>query len=228
MIDVTSAESIAAMAAKVEGEIGADGLDGLVNNAGVGIAGPLETLPIDDFRRQIEINLTGQVAVTQALLPVLRKARGRIVFISSIGGRMALPFNAPYHASKFGIEAVGDSLRQELRPWGIEVVLVEPGAVATSIWESGRRTAEEVAERTPDSQQRLYGERIEQFREAIRKTEERGIEPRVVADVISEALTSERPRTRYLVGTDAKLQARLRPLLGDRLFDRLIARELRR
>ena len=117
MLDVTDGAQIAAAAARIEAE--ADGgLDGLVNNAGVAIPGPLETLPLEDFRRQVEVNLTAQVAVTQAMLPAIRRAGGRIVFLSSIGGRIAFPLNGAYHAAKFGIEAVGDVFRQELRPVG--------------------------------------------------------------------------------------------------------------
>mgnify|MGYP005812392829 CR=1 FL=1 len=144
-LDVTDADHLAAAAARVEAA--GEGLDGLVNNAGVAIPAPLETIPIEDLRRQIEVNLIAQVAVTQALLPELRRARGRIVFIASIGGRIAFPLNGPYHAAKFGIEAVGDVFRQELRPWGLRVSIVEPGSIATPIWERGTTTAEAVQER---------------------------------------------------------------------------------
>jgi NAD(P)-dependent dehydrogenase (short-subunit alcohol dehydrogenase family) len=226
-LDVTEPEQIAAAAARVEEE--AEGaLDGLVNNAGVAIPGPLETLPLDDFRRQLEVNLTGQLAVTQALLALIRRGRGRIVFISSIGGRIALPFAGAYHAAKFGIEAVGDVLRQELRPWGIAVSLVEPGSIATPIWDKGEEEAERMAERTPAAQDDLYGEQLETFRGAVRRTAERGIEPEAVAKPVRHALTARRPRTRYLVGRDAVVQARMRPLLGARVFDRLVAREMNR
>jgi NAD(P)-dependent dehydrogenase (short-subunit alcohol dehydrogenase family) len=227
-IDVTDPGSIAAAVEVVEAERGEEGLQGLVNNAGVAIPGPLETLPLDDFRRQLEVNLTGQLAVTQALLALIRRGRGRIVFISSIGGRIALPFAGAYHAAKFGIEAVGDVLRQELRPWGIAVSLVEPGSIATPIWDKGEEEAERMAERTPAAQDDLYGEQLETFRGAVRRTAERGIEPEAVAKPVRHALTARRPRTRYLVGRDAVLQARMRPLLGARVFDRLVAREMNR
>ena len=119
MLDVTDAGQIADAAERIGAEVGEAGLDGLVNNAGIAVPGPLETLPIDDFKRQIEVNLTAHVAVTQAMLPAIRRARGRIVFITSIGGLMAFPMFGAYHAAKFGLEAVGDVFRQELRPWGI-------------------------------------------------------------------------------------------------------------
>ena len=226
-LDVTDAGSIAGAAEHVAGACGESGLDGLVNNAGTAFAGPLEYLPIDDLRKQIEINLIGQVAVTQALLPALRKARGRIVFVSSVGGRIALPFNGAYNASKFGIEAVGDSLRQELRPWGMEVVLVEPGAVATPIWDKGVARADEVVDLDSDDDP-LYGSRLRRFRDLALEIGRGGVHPDEVATVIEEALTKETPRTRYLVGRDAKLRARLRRIVPDRTFDRLVARQIDR
>jgi NAD(P)-dependent dehydrogenase (short-subunit alcohol dehydrogenase family) len=224
MLDVTDSEQIAAAAERVGKEVGEAGLDGLVNNAGIAVLSPLETIPIDDLRRQLEVNLISQVAVTQAMLPLIRRATGRVVFISSIGGRMSLPFGGPYHASKYGIESVADCLRQELRPWGIEVALIEPGSIDTSIWERGERIADEVSDRAPAAQEELYGKTIERFRVAVKKTAARGIEPDKVARTIALALSASRPRTRYLVGLDARGQALLSRLLPDRLLDRIIAR----
>jgi NAD(P)-dependent dehydrogenase (short-subunit alcohol dehydrogenase family) len=226
MLDVTDPTQIAAAASRIAGETGDAGLDGLVNNAGVGILGPLETLPIEELRRQLEVNLIAQVAVTQAVLPLVRGARGRIVFVSSIGGLMALPFGGPYHASKFGVEAVADSLRQELRPWGIGVVVIEPGSIDTPIWERGARIADEVEKRAPAAQQELYSETIERFRDAVRRTAARGIAPERVAKAIERALSARRPRTRYLVGLDARGQALARRLLPDRALDRIVARAM--
>jgi NAD(P)-dependent dehydrogenase (short-subunit alcohol dehydrogenase family) len=221
-LDVTDAGQIAAAAERISVEPGA-GLDGLVNNAGVAIPSPLETMPIDDFRQQIEVNLTGQVAVTQALLPSIRRARGRVVFISSIGGRIAFPLTGAYHAAKFGIEAVGDSFRQELRSWGIAVSIVEPGSIDTPIWERGERSAEEIGGRSPE-REALYGKAIKSYRKLIRDTAERGIPPEKVARVVEHALSAGRPRSRYLVGLDAKVQARVRPLIPTPIFDRIVAR----
>jgi len=225
-IDVTDPASIAAAATQLDSELGDSGLDGLVNNAGVAVPGPLETLPIPDLRRQLEINLIGQVEVTQAMLPAIRRAGGRTVFVSSVGGRTALPFTGAYHASKFGIEAIGDSLRQELRPWGLRVSLVEPGAVATPIWEKGQGAADEITERAPEQHDRLYGATIERYRETVRKIAARGVPPEQVAEAIEHALSARKPKTRYLVGREAKIQARLGAILPDRVFDRLIAREM--
>jgi len=220
MLDVTDATAIAAAASLVERECDS-GLDGLVNNAGVAIPSPLETIPIEEFRRQIEVNLTGQVAVTQALLPSIRRARGRVVFISSIGGRIAFPLTGAYHAAKFGVEAVGDVLRQELRRWGISVSIVEPGSIDTPIWERGERKANELEHPVREE---LYGAAIESYRKVVRQLAERGIAPEKVAKAIERALTARRPRTRYLVGIDAKLQARARPFIPTRTFDRVVAR----
>ena len=224
MLDVTDPAQIAAAAERVGGEVGEAGLDGLVNNAGIAVPGPLEALPIDDFRRQVEVNLTAQVAVTQAMLPAIRAAHGRIVFITSIGGRMAFPMFGAYHAAKFGLEAVGDVFRQELRPWGIEVAIVEPGSIATPIWERGQEEAEAFIAGASEEQERLYGQAIAAYREVARRTGERGIAPERVAKAIEHALSARRPRTRYLVGLDAKGQARLKAILPARLVDRLVAR----
>ena len=225
ILDVTEAEQIAAAVERVGAE--AEGrLDGLVNNAGIAIPGPLETLPLDDFRRQIEVNLTAQVGVTQALLPLLRQARGRTVFISSIGGRIAFPLNGAYHAAKFGLEAVGDVLRQELRPWGMPVSIVEPGSIDTPIWERGERTSEEIEARAHPDQEALYGEAIAGFRKLVKKLADRGMPPEQVAKAVARALEARRPRARYLVGRDARLQARLKTVLPTPVFDRIVARTL--
>jgi len=227
MLDVTDLAQVAAAAELVGERAGEGGLDGLVNNAGIAVLSPLETVPLEDFRRQIEVNLTGQVAVTQAMLPLLRRVTGRVVFVSSIGGRMALPFGAPYHAAKFGVEAVADCLRQELRPWKIDVAVIEPGSIDTPIWKRGERIADEVAARAPAAQEELYGETIERFRAAVRRTAERGIAPDKVARAVAHALTAHRPRTRYVVGVDARGQALLRRLLPDRALDAVVRRAMR-
>ena len=222
LLDVTDAEQIAAAAQRVEAE--ADGLDGLVNNAGIAVPGPLETLPIEDFRRQVDVNLNAQVAVTQALLPAIRRARGRIVFITSIGGLMAFPMFGAYHAAKFGLEAVGDVFRQELRPWGIKVAVVEPGSIATPIWERGEAEVDAIATRARDGHTDLYGKAIDTYREVARKTGARGIPPEKVAVKIERALSARRPRTRYLVGADARGQAFASRVLPDRVVDWIVAR----
>src|SRR5215203_823326 len=223
-LDVTEPEQIAA-AAELIGREAEGGLGGLVNNADVAIPGPLETIPLEDFRRQIEVNLTAYVAVAQAMLPSIRRAEGRLVFLSSIGGRVAFPFGGPYHASKFATEAIGDVFRQELRPWGIKVAIIEPGSIDTPIWDRGQRKSAEIEAKAPRTNL-LYGAAIEKFRKVIEDTAERGIPPEKVANAIAHALESNRPKSRYLVGLDAKVQARLKPLIPTSLFDKIVARQL--
>jgi NAD(P)-dependent dehydrogenase (short-subunit alcohol dehydrogenase family) len=224
ILDVTDGEQVAAAAELIEREA-EGGLDGLVNNAGVAVPGPLETVPLEDLRHQLEVNLVAYVAVTQAMLPQIRRAEGRVVFLSSIGGRVAFPFGGPYHASKFATEAIGDVFRQELRPWGLKVSIIEPGSIDTPIWERGRRKAEDVEAKAPRTNL-LYGAALDKFRKVIEDTAERGIPPDKVARAISHALESPRPRSRYLVGLDAKVQARLKPFIPTALFDRIVARQL--
>src|SRR4051794_2335311 len=159
-LDVTDADQIAAAAALVESELGAEPLRGIVNNAGIGIGGPLEALDLDDFRRTIEGNTTGQLAVTKAFLPLLRRSRGRIVNMSSIGGRVAQPFGGPYIASKFALEGITDVLRVELLEWDIDVIAIEPGTIATPIWEKSSREADDVLEKLTPELRELYGKRL--------------------------------------------------------------------
>jgi len=214
LLDVTDPEQIRSAAE------GVDELAGLVNNAGIAVAAPLEFLPPDDLRRQLDVNVIGQVAVTQAFLPAIRRGRGRVVFIGSIAGRSALPFLGAYAASKHALEAVADSLRVELRPFGIAVSIVQPGSIKTPIWTRDRPDPSEEA-------MALYGERIEAFRRIALKRGSTGAPPEAVAKVVEEALTAERPHTRYLVGRDAKLRAgfeRLPDRLRDRIYERVLLR----
>jgi NAD(P)-dependent dehydrogenase (short-subunit alcohol dehydrogenase family) len=192
----------------------------------VAVAGPIEFIPVDEFRHQLDVNVVGQVAATQAFLPALRKARGRVVNMGSIGGRVALPLLAPYAASKFALEAITDSLRRELRPWGMEVSIVEPGGIATPIWDKARAANEALAARMPPETEQLYGKLIDKARSETAELSRTGVPAVKVAEAVAHALTAEKPKTRYLVGRDAKLRARLAALLPDRTFDALIARAL--
>jgi NAD(P)-dependent dehydrogenase (short-subunit alcohol dehydrogenase family) len=222
-IDVTDADQIAA----AREALGDEPLAGLVNNAGIAVAAPLEFLPIDRLRQQLEINLIGQAAVMQAFLPALRRGGGRIVNVSSIGGRVGLPLVGAYNASKFGLEGLSDSLRRELRPQGVDVILIEPGGVKTPIWKKGEELADEMLEDVPPEAERLYGRLIAAVRTGTQRiARETGIEPSEVAEVIGRALTSSRPRARYLVGNDAKQRAVVAKLLPARVMDRLISRAL--
>lgn len=226
MLDVTDAATIEAAAALVERETGAGGLAGLVNNAGISVAGPMEFVLIEELRRQLEVNVIGQVAVTQALMPLLRRGRGRIVNIGSVGGRLATPYLGPYSASKYAMEAISDAQRIELRPWGLHVAIVEPGSIATPIWEKGQAEADRLERLLPPRAHALYDAAIAAVRAVARETEARGIPPDAVAKAVAHALTSKRPKTRYLVGLDARVQAALK-VLPDRLRDAVLMRVLR-
>jgi NAD(P)-dependent dehydrogenase (short-subunit alcohol dehydrogenase family) len=225
ILDVTDEVTIEATRDRVA-EVTGGRLAGLVNNAGIVVAGPLETLDLDGLRRQLEVNLTGQVAVTQAFLPQIRAARGRIVLMASIGGRMSLPYMSPYHASKFGLEAIGDSLRQEMQQFGVKVSIVEPGAIATPFWNKGRDQIDPMLESMTAEQRELYEPPARAAAKAARKAEDRGISPERVAKAVEQALTAGRPKTRYVVGVDARVQAAARKLLPDRLLDRLVASQM--
>ena len=222
-LDVTDSGSIAEAMATVSEQVGGAGLDGLVNNAGIGVPGPLEVLAVDELRQQLEVNVIGQVAVTQAALPLLRTAGGRIVFVGSVGGQLAAQFAGPYHASKFAIEAIADVWRQELEPEAVSVVLIEPSAISTPIWD---KAIERIDALVAGSDPRLdrYRDRLSGFRESLHSADEHGKAPQDVAEVIEEALTAKSPDTRYVVGASGKLATALRPLIPDRLADKLAER----
>jgi NAD(P)-dependent dehydrogenase (short-subunit alcohol dehydrogenase family) len=220
LLDVTRPESIEGALAATGGEP----LAGLVNNAGVAVVGPLELVPIEEWRRQFEVNVIGLVAVTQAFLPPLRRGRGRIVNIGSIAGRSALPGSAAYDASKFAIEAITDALRMELHAWGISVSVIEPGAVATPIWEKTLREVDDLRRQTTPERYALYAGLIARVRKEAEKPRN-AIPAGEVVKAVKHAMTARRPRTRYLVGRDARLWLLLN-LLPDRWRDRLILSEM--
>ena len=222
MLDVTDEPSIARSAEVVQRAVGAAGLGGLVNNAGIVIGSPLEVIPLSQLRKQLEVNVIGQIAVTQAFLPLLRRGRGRIVNMGSIAGRGTIPLLGPYSASKYALEALTDALRMELRPWGIQVSIIEPGAIATPIWDKSTKEAENLEASASEEAKALYGEAVIRIREAIAQAAQRAIPPDAVVQAVHHALTAARPRTRYLVGTDAKLRAWMVKWLPDRVQDRLL------
>jgi NAD(P)-dependent dehydrogenase (short-subunit alcohol dehydrogenase family) len=220
-LDVTDAHQVAAASE----EVGAR-LDGLVANAGIAVAAPLELVPLDELRHQLEVNVVGQVATIQSLLPALRAANGRIVLMGSIGGRSALPFLGPYAASKHALEAIADSLRIELRPLGVRVSIVEPGSIATPIWRKGADRAQELSGGFAPERAELYAGAVARFRE-VALGRGPGADPDEVAKVVEHALTSSRPKERYLVGRDAHLRAwieRLPTRLRDRVLTRVLTR----
>lgn len=225
-IDVTQADAIAAATSLIQSDLAGIPLIGLVNNAGIAIGGPLEFVPLDDLRRQFEVNVIGQVAMAQAMLPLLRASRGRIVNIGSISGKSALPLVGPYAASKHALEAITDSLRVEVHSAGVDVVIIEPGVIATPIWQTSVAAAETMLEKAPQAVQ-YYGRLLECVAERASRGGSRGLPADVVARVVEEALTARRPKTRYMVGRDARVRA-LFQHLPDRWRDRIIAWQLSR
>lgn len=225
MLDVTNPNSIDSAIERVIEVVADSGLDALINNAGITVNGPMEFISMDELREQFEVNFFGVVATTQAALPLIRKAeRGRIVHIGSIGGRQAAPMLGPYSASKYAIEAIGEAQRRELQVWGIEVIVVEPGAIATPIWQKGQEAADVGIKGKSERELELYGPAFDALRAGATMMERRAVGPEAVAKVVEQALTSERPRPRYVVGTDAKLQALMTRYLPDRIRDALTLR----
>lgn len=230
LLDVVDQQQITAAAEQVRQQVGEVGLLALVNNAGIAVGGPLEVIDIDNLRTQFEVNVIGQVAVTQAMLPLLRQGhthsgRAHILMMGSIGGRLAPPFNGAYSGSKFALRAISDSLRMELHPWDIHVTLLEPGSIATSIWDRGIGAAEKRFEHMPDWAKALYGERGKLMLEQMRKTGRKGLPADTVAEVVQRAIESPRPPTRRLIGNDARAGAVV-ALLPDRLRASLILQQL--
>lgn len=227
MLDVTQTGSIQAALAQVSERLADSSLVGLVNNAGTVFAGPLEMLPLDVFRQQLEINVTGQLAVTQAFLPLLRASGGRIVNMGSISGLVSFPCSGAYAASKFALEAVTDALRQELKPFGVEVSIIEPGAIATPIWGKGVRGAERYATEADPALRALYESLLQVTQQGIQHSVSNAAHPEAVARLVAEALHAKNPKTRYRVGPNANMVALMR-LLPDRLRDWMVASKFRK
>ncbi len=220
-IDVTDAGSIAAAVATLDAQLGDAGLNGLINNAGIAIGGPLEVLPMNEIRRQFDVNVFGALAVTQAFLPQLRRARGRIVNMGSIAGRIALPFLGPYCMSKSALRAMTHALRLEVDAWGIDVALVEPGAIATPIWKKSNAAADVMQATLQNDTLAHYSRHLEGIRRVIAKAEEQAISADAVARAVEHALTAAHPKTEYLVGNDARMRAAINAVLPQFLQDRL-------
>jgi NAD(P)-dependent dehydrogenase (short-subunit alcohol dehydrogenase family) len=225
-LDVTDAAQIHAAAAHVAMVVGERGLWGLFNNAGIVVSGPLETLPIDELRRQLEVNVIGQLAVTQAFIPLLRKARGRILTTGSIAGFFAAPALGPYSMSKHAIEAFSDSLRRELRPWSIDVSLLEPGGIATDIWGKGASEFDEILQAPPPGLVEQYGGLVEALRKAAAESAAKASPTSVVERAVVHVFTAPRPRTRYRMGKDSTSR-KILTRLPDRWVDTLVAKVFR-
>ncbi|MEO6857493.1 MAG: SDR family NAD(P)-dependent oxidoreductase [Solirubrobacteraceae bacterium] len=219
LLDITDAAQVAELRSAV-----GQRLDAVVNNAGVVVRGPVEGLAIDDLRRQFEVNLVSQVAVTQAVLPMLRTSRGRVVFMSSISGRVSTPFMGAYAGSKFALEGLADALRIELRPWGIRVTLVEPGSIDTDLWRNVEETTDEVEAGLSADHRRLYARQIAAMRKLSARVAKQAAPPATVAAAVERALSADRPRARYLVGADAKIQLALGAVIPPRFMDAAVGR----
>ena len=207
ILDVTEPGHIAAAAAAIDehtASAGLAGLDGLVNNAGYGLACPSELVPLDAFRRQLDVNVTGQLAVTQAMLPALRRARGRIVMVSTIGVRFSPPFAGPLDAAKAALTALGEALRQELAPWGIRVVLVEPATINSGAADKVTRDAAAAMAAADPGARALYEGAFGGMLQVMERREANGSPPDVAAATITRALTARRPRAVYLSGKDSR------------------------
>jgi len=223
-IDVTDAASIQAMADEVKADVGEAGLHGLVNNAGTTLSCPIEYLPLDGFRRQLEVNLVGPLAVTQALLPLLLRGRGRIVNVTSAAGKAGVPLMASYVAAKHGLEGLSDVLRLELGPLGVRVAVIEPGFVSTAMRGKLEHDTAETIRALPEQGQRRYGRQLTAVAASISKHAAQGSDPDVIAANVLDALTSAKPRTRYPSGAGVKPMLVARRILPDRWIDRIILR----
>jgi NAD(P)-dependent dehydrogenase (short-subunit alcohol dehydrogenase family) len=227
MIDVTDEDQILAAAAEVGQTLGRRGLRGLVNNAGVVVAGPMECLSLDDLRRQFEVNVLGVVAVTRQFLPMLRRAKGRVVNIGSVSGKSAMPFLGPYAASKHALEALTDAMRLEFRAFGLKISIIEPSSVDTPIWDKSTAQAEAAASGYTGDCDELYRTSMSAVSDLAQASAQGAVEPAAVVNKVIHALTARRPRARYPVGSGAR-QLRLLEILPTRLRDWLIWREISR
>jgi NAD(P)-dependent dehydrogenase (short-subunit alcohol dehydrogenase family) len=226
MLDVTATASIAAAAATLGDALGSRGLAGLVNNAGVAVCGPLETLPLGELRRQLEVNCIGPLAMTQAMLPLLRAARGRIVNVSSANGALAPPYMGPYAASKFALEALSDALRLELRKTGIKVCLVEPGVIATPIWEKSIDATDQLLGRLPPEAVEFYRADLEALRHSARRLAAAARPVQSVVQAVVHALSAVRPKTRYFGDWQTRLCFKGLKMVPDPLRDWIVRRGL--
>jgi NAD(P)-dependent dehydrogenase (short-subunit alcohol dehydrogenase family) len=219
ILDVTDAGHIARLDPSLP-----ERLDAVVNNAGIVVSGPMETVSPEDWREQLEINVIGQLAVTQAVLPRLRKSRGRVVFISSVNGRLSMSMVGAYCASKFALEAAADALRMELRPWHIGVTIVEPGQTDTDMWRTANDMVERAEAMLTAEHRDLYARHIAGFKKMIPLSQKMAVPAEKVSAIVEAALTARRPRARYVVGAGNKLQVALMTNLPAWARDRVLRR----
>ena len=222
IVDITNPEQIKTAFETVRQTLGEKPLVGLINNAGISVGGPLEFVPIDRLRHIFEVNLIGHISVSQLFISLLRKSQGRIINVGSVAGIFASPLMGPYCASKYALEAISDVMRRELKPWNIKVSVLEPGIIATKIWEKASNHAEHALKEAPEEVLHLYGPLIEHVQKHVKDIDKAAQSPQVVVRAVIHALTARRPKTRYLIGPKARPQ-KVMSWLPDRIQDRIIA-----
>jgi NAD(P)-dependent dehydrogenase (short-subunit alcohol dehydrogenase family) len=227
ILDVTDEKSIQRASAMVAADLAGTGLDGLVNNAGITVQGPLEFVPLAMFEQQLKVNVTGQLAVTQAFLPLIRKNRGRIVFMGSESGRFTLPLLGPYSTSKFALEAIADALRLELRSAGIKVSLMEPGSAKTKIWDKAVENSERIIKAMPAQARQYYASELELLSKLPARMNQMAFSPKKVSKAVIHALTAKRPGTRYVIGAEAKAMVFFYHLTPTRMTDWITIKVMR-
>lgn len=221
VLDITDAGHLASLPGRLDGH-----LDAVVNNAGFALDGPVETISLDDLRRQYEVNVIGHVGVTQAVLPLLRESRGRVVFVSSLSGRISTPLTGAYNSSKFAIEALADALRVELRRWKLPVVLVEPGPVATDMWDGALDQHEATLNALSPAHRELYGQTFENARKTLAFMQKQAVPVDKVSTAIEKALTARRPKARYQVDVGSRVQLVATGMTPTRVLDSILGRAM--
>ncbi|MFS0724900.1 SDR family NAD(P)-dependent oxidoreductase [Paenibacillus sp. 1P07SE] len=227
IVDITNVDTLKALAERVEKDSLGRRLRAVVNNAGIAVNAPLEMVPLDELRRQLEVSVIGQVAVIQALTPALLTSGGRVVNIGSLGGKVSMPGFGIYSAAKFAMEAINDSLRREMASFGLKVIMITPGGVSTRMSEQGIKTAERLARLMTPDQHRRHDRLFVAVKALAETWAKDGVRPEKAATVISRAIHDRKPRTRYTVGRDAALLTRLVRFLPDRLLDRMLRSQMK-
>ncbi|MBY0215424.1 SDR family oxidoreductase [Paenibacillus illinoisensis] len=227
ILDITASDTLRALAERVEQDPLGRPLRAVVNNAGIAVNAPLEMVPLDEFRRQIEVSVIGQVAVIQALTPALLKSGGRVVNIGSVGGKISMPGFGIYSAAKYAMEAINDSLRREMSSFGLKVIMITPGGVSTSLSEKGVTTADRLSKLMTPDQHRRHDRLFDAVKAQAESWATSGIPPKKVAEVVSRAIHASNPRTRYTAGRDSALLTRLVRILPDKLLDRMLRSQMK-
>ena len=227
ILDITAIDTLRTLAERVEQDPLGRPLRAVVNNAGIAVNAPLEMVPLDELRRQIEVSVIGQVAVIQALTPALLKSGGRVVNIGSVGGKISMPGFGIYSAAKYAMEAINDSLRREMSSFGLKVIMITPGGVSTSLSEKGVTTANRLSKLMTPDQHIRHDRLFDAVKAQAESWATSGIPPKKVAEVVSRAIHASNPRTRYTAGRDSALLTRLVRILPDKLLDRMLRSQMK-